>query len=188
MEMSRAVELLRAGEVVGLPTDTVYGIGADPHRKSAVAKLFAIKGRVAGKPVGLLVADLATALDMVALPPYAITWAEQHWPGPLNLVGRPLVAVAIGTHDSLAVRVPAHPTALALLAAFGPLAVTSANLAGDRETLSDEEARAVLGERVAFYVPGVCPGGVSSTTVDVRPSRPRLIRAGPIELDLAPSD
>jgi len=165
-----------------MPTDTVYGIAADPAAKAAVDRLFAIKGRGRGKPIGLLVADLATALDLVQLPPYAIAWAEQHWPGPLNLVGAPLVELAIGTHDSLAVRVPAHEIALALLSAFGPLAVTSANPSDGPETKSDVLARAVLGDAVAFYVPGTCPGGQASTTVDVRGSRPLVLRQGPLSL------
>jgi tRNA threonylcarbamoyl adenosine modification protein (Sua5/YciO/YrdC/YwlC family) len=182
-----AIEVIRNGEVVGLPTDTVYGIGADPHDPRAIGKLFSIKGRGIGNPIGLLVANLTAAAELISIPPYAIEWAERHWPGPLNLVGRPLVEVGVGTADSLAVRVPAHETALALLAAFGPLAVTSANRAGGPETRSDLEARAVLGEAVALYLPGSCPGGQASTTVDVRGETPVVLRQGPIELDLEAS-
>ncbi|MBA3362307.1 MAG: L-threonylcarbamoyladenylate synthase [Acidimicrobiia bacterium] len=182
MDLERIVPLLTAGEVVGLPTDTVYGIAADPASKAAVDKLFAIKGRGLGKPIGLLLASLAETIEVVHLPPYALEWAERYWPGPLNLVAAPLVELAIGTHDSLAVRVPAHKTTLAILSAFGPLAVTSANLADGPESRSDTDARALLGDSVAFYIPGTSPGGRASTTVDVRGPEPVLLRPGPIAL------
>jgi tRNA threonylcarbamoyl adenosine modification protein (Sua5/YciO/YrdC/YwlC family) len=182
MDLERALAVIGAGEIVGVPTDTVYGIGVDPHSRSAADKLFAIKGRGMGKPVGLLVASLAQAQQLVALPDYATAWAEQYWPGPLNLIALPLVKLAIGTRDSLAVRVPAHETALELLQVFGPLAVTSANLSSGPETHSDAEA-AVLGDNVAYYVPGTCPGEQASTTIDVRGPEPRLMRAGPITLE-----
>lgn len=182
MDLERIVSLLTAGEVLGLPTDTVYGIAADPASKPAVDKLFAIKGRGLDKPIGLLLASLAEAIDVVHLPPYALEWAERYWPGPLNLVATPLVDLAIGTDDSLAVRVPDHDTTLAILAAFGPLAVTSANLADGVESRSETEAKAVLGDSVAFYVPGISPGGQASTTVDVRGPRPVVLRQGPISI------
>lgn len=182
MDLNPAIELLAAGEIVGLPTDTVYGIAADPYSQTAVARLFAIKGRGLGKPVGLLVASIEQATELVDLPEYASTLARKHWPGPLNLVGRPLVGVRVGTFDSLAVRVPNHDVALALLRAVGALAVTSANLAGGPESTSDIEARALLGAAVVLYLPGVCPGGAASTTIDVRGSTPVVLRSGPIDL------
>ena len=129
-DLERALAALRVGQVVGVPTDTVYGIAADPRSAEAIASLFQIKDRDAQKHIGLLVADTASALEMIELPEYALRWAEEHWPGPLNLVGRPKVEVLVGSADALAVRVPDHPTALALLAAYGPLAVTSANMSG----------------------------------------------------------
>jgi tRNA threonylcarbamoyl adenosine modification protein (Sua5/YciO/YrdC/YwlC family) len=182
VDLDRAVALLRSDEVVGMPTDTVYGITADPASKAAVDKLFAIKGRGLGRPIGLLVASRDQALEVVELPGYALSWIEQHWPGPLNLVGTPLVELAIGSADSLAVRVPAHETALELLEAFGPLAVTSANRSDGPESRNDAEARALLGEAVAFYIPGTCPGGEASTTIDVRGTTPVLLRKGPVDL------
>ncbi len=183
MDLERIVSFLSAGEVVGLPTDTVYGIAADPTSKSAVGKLFAIKGRGLGKPIGLLVGSRAEAAELVHLPSYALEWAERHWPGPLNLVATPLVNLEIGTRDSLAVRVPAHETTLAILGAFGPLAVTSANRSGEAESLTDLAARELLGDEVALYVPGECPGGQASTTVDVRGAGPTLLRRGPLRLE-----
>lgn len=182
MDLAPALDHLAAGEVIGVPTDTVYGIAADPYSATAVGKLFTIKGRWLGKPIGLLAAGIEQAAEVVDLSEYAVDLARQHWPGPLNLVGRPLVDVLVGTLDSLAVRVPNHETALELLRSFGALAVTSANLAGGPESTSDVEARALLGDAVALYLPGTCRGGTASTTVDVRGSAPIILRPGPIDL------
>ncbi|HSL26960.1 MAG TPA: L-threonylcarbamoyladenylate synthase [Acidimicrobiia bacterium] len=185
-----AVRLLHRGAVVGIPTDTVYGVAVDPHRPEAVARLYEIKGRAPDKPIGLLVAGVDDARTMVEVPGYAAAWLERHWPGPLNIVARsrfPLPSgVGDATRGTVGVRVPDHPVALELLRAFGPLAVTSANLAGGRETLDEVEAAAVLGDRVAFYVPGACPGTVASTTVDVSGPEPVLLRRGPLDLGLSP--
>jgi L-threonylcarbamoyladenylate synthase len=181
-------EALSRGEVIGLPTDTVYGVAADPRHHNAIARLFALKGRPEDKPVGLLVADANAALEMVDLPEYAVTWARSFWPGPLNLVGlaRFELPEGVGDHHrgTVAVRVPDHPIAREILAAYGPLAVTSANRSGGPETLDHASARATLGDLVDLYVEGRCPGAVSSTTVDVTGSKPVLLRKGPLALEL----
>lgn len=170
--------------MIGLPTDTVYGIGADPFHSQAVALVFSLKGRSLDRPIGLLVADLETALEAVELPEYARLWASLHWPGPLNLVARPKKtwSPGVGDAESVAVRVPDHETALELLAAAGPLAVTSANCSGGAETLNDVEAASIFGIEVAFYLMGESPGGVASTTIDVRTDEPILLRPGPLVL------
>ncbi|HEX2421297.1 MAG TPA: L-threonylcarbamoyladenylate synthase [Acidimicrobiia bacterium] len=178
--------LLRGGQVVGIPTDTVYGIGVDPLLPDAVRRLFQIKARKLDQPIGLLVPDLAAALEVVDLPDYARLWASLHWPGALNLVGRPRSSWSegIGDADSLAVRVPDHEVALELLRVAGPLAVTSANPSGGEETHDDLEAAAALGEAVALYLPGESPVGIASTSVDVRFGEPILLRRGPVDLGL----
>lgn len=172
--------------MVGIPTDTVYGIGVAPYLPEAVRRLFQIKARKLDQPIGLLVPDLAAALDVVDLPDYARLWASLHWPGALNLVGRPRSCwpTGVGDADSLAVRVPDHEIALELLTAAGPLAVTSANRSGQGETLNELEAAAVLGSEVALYLTGESPGGVASTSVDVRFDKPILLRQGPLDLGL----
>jgi L-threonylcarbamoyladenylate synthase len=184
----RAVGILRSGEVVGTPTDTVYGIAADPGRADAVARLFVLKGRRETKPIGILGANADEIGSWVELPLYALEWAEQFWPGPLTLVARALRPLPEGVGDrrrrTVGVRVPNHPVTLDLLEAAGVLAVTSANLAGTHETLNDAEAAAALGDRVPFYLPGTCPGAVASTVVDVSRAKPRILRPGPLELDL----
>ena len=182
--IDEAIRLIAGGEVVGIPTDTVYGIAADPHSQEAVDRLFWVKGRNIDQPVGLLVASVDQAIEIVVLPGYALDWASEHWPGPLNLIARPRGAWPRGVGDpkSLAVRVPDHMVALSLLEAAGPLAVTSANRTSEPETLSDTEARLALGDDVAIYLPGVSPGGVASTAIDVRDENPRLLRRGPLDL------
>jgi L-threonylcarbamoyladenylate synthase len=186
--LTETIEALGRGAVVGLPTDTVYGLAADPHNPSAVARLFSIKGRPDEKPVGLLVADLDSALGIVDLPEYAVRWARSFWPGPLNLVGVAKLELPGGVGDrvkgTVGVRVPDHPTTRAILSAYGPLAVTSANRSGGEETLDDASARAALGDLVDLYVVGECPGAVSSTTVDVTGPEPVLLRKGPLDLGL----
>jgi tRNA threonylcarbamoyl adenosine modification protein (Sua5/YciO/YrdC/YwlC family) len=186
--IQRAAALIRSGAVVGTPTDTVYGIAADPDQVVAVNLLFELKGRKETKPIGILGASAGEFRSWVELPLYALEWAEQFWPGPLTLVARALRALPPGIGDrrrrTVGVRVPKHPVTLELLNATGVLAVTSANLSGAPETLSDVEAAAALGDRVPFYVPGICPGALASTVVDVSRPRPRLLRPGPLVLDL----
>ena len=183
-----AVTHLRAGRVVGVPTDTVYGLAVDPLQPLAVEALFELKGRDRSKPVALLVADLATAAAWVQLSEYAASWAERYWPGPLTLVAHPRRPLPDGVGDhqrhTVGIRVPDHPVIQQLLVAFGPLAVTSANPSGGEETLDHQAARAALGDTVAFYLPGNCPGTVASTVVDVTAARPRLLRKGPLDLGL----
>ncbi|HKX75765.1 MAG TPA: L-threonylcarbamoyladenylate synthase, partial [Acidimicrobiia bacterium] len=134
-----ALTHLREGRVVGVPTDTVYGLAADPLQPLAVEALFELKGRDRSKPVGLLVADASTAQAWVQLPEYAVPWAERFWPGPLTLVGHPrrTLPEGVGDHQrhTVGVRVPDHPVIRQLLEAWGPLAVTSANRSGEAETL-----------------------------------------------------
>lgn len=181
-------EALGRGAVVGLPTDTVYGMAVDPRNPAAVARLFSIKHRQEDKPVGLLVADLDSALRIVDLPDYAVRWARSFWPGPLNLVGVSRSELPAGVGDrvkgTVAVRVPDLATTIEILSAFGPLAVTSANASGAKETLDEASARAILGDLIDLYVVGRCPGGVSSTTVDVSGPDPVLLRKGPLDLGL----
>ncbi|MGH8928120.1 MAG: L-threonylcarbamoyladenylate synthase [Acidimicrobiia bacterium] len=187
-DLELAVETLRRGGVVGVPTDTVYGIAADPRHGRATKRLFTLKGRPDRKPVGLLVSDAVAAASMIEVPDYALGWVTKYWPGPLNLVGTALFELPEGLGDharrTIGVRVPDHPVIMALLGEFGPLAVTSANRSGGPEALNEMEARAALGEGVDLYLPGSCPGAVSSTTVDVTGPAPILLRPGPLDLGL----
>ncbi len=180
-----AATAISEGLVVGVPTDTVYGLAVDPWNESAVAALFVIKGRPPNKPIGLLAGSIDEVTEIVDLGP-AASLAECHWPGALSVVVRPRVLIpdwvgdrALGT---VAVRVPDHEVLRDLLARTGPLAVTSANRTGEPEAGDDVEARRVFGTLVAVYVPGRSQGGVASTVVDATGPSLTVLRPGPIKL------
>lgn len=176
--VARARDLLARGKVVGVPTDTVYGLAT---RHSAQQELFRMKGRPAGKPIPVLVGSVNDVLDLAIFPPLARRLAETHWPGPLTLV----LASRSGAkpEQTVGLRMPDHPLTLELLALCGPLAVTSANRSGQPPARSDQEARAVFGTEVELYLPGTCPGGIASTVIEALPGEsPRVLRAGPVSL------
>lgn len=179
-----AVAALRRGLIVGMPTDTVYGIAVDPYSESAVEALFTVKGRQEGKAISVLTADLEAAETVGVFAAAAAAVAAHHWPGPLTLVVPRLRGLPdwIGdpVRDTVGIRVPDHPTALALLRAAGPLAVTSANRSGEPPARDHGEAEAALGGAVAVYLPGPAGGGSSSTVVDLSGPEPRVLRAGPL--------
>jgi tRNA threonylcarbamoyl adenosine modification protein (Sua5/YciO/YrdC/YwlC family) len=137
--------------------------------------------------VGVLAASTEQAGMIGDLSGAAAELAARHWPGALTLVVRPKVILADWVGDrqrnTVGIRVPNHPVALALLELTGPLTVTSANPSGEPECLSDAEARAVFGDRV-FYVPGTSPGGLPSTVLDLTGNHPVLLRAGPVEVGI----
>jgi tRNA threonylcarbamoyl adenosine modification protein (Sua5/YciO/YrdC/YwlC family) len=183
---SEAVDAIRSGQIVGIPTDTVYGLGADPLQEEAVSRLFDIKGRPPHRPVGLLVASIEQAKMIGELGEAGESLARNHWPGALTLVVTPLVVLTNWVGDAIlrtvGLRVPDHPAALELLAETGPLAVTSANRSGGPETRSDTAARELFGEEVAVYIEGASPGGEASTVIDVTGGRAVVLREGPIPI------
>ena len=186
--IAAAVAAVRNGELVVLPTDTVYGIGADAFTSWAVSRLLAAKGRGRDMPPPVLVGTVraATALvdDMGA---FGQDLIDQFWPGGLTLVCRatPTLAWDLGeTRGTVAVRMPLHAVALDLLKRTGPMAVSSANRTGQPPATTADEAVAQLGDSVAVYLDGgPCPGGVASTIIDLTGSVPRLLRAGAIPMD-----
>ena len=185
-ELGEAVEAVRSGLIVGLPTDTVYGVGVDPTDLDAVASLFELKGRPAHKPVGLLAASLDQAASVAVIRDAAARLAAEHWPGALTLIVKPKVILSDWVGDqqqrTLGIRVPDHPLARELLEATGPMSVTSANRSGEPEAMSDIEAREIFGDEVAVYLPGTAPGGEASTVVDVTGTDMVVLRQGPIHL------
>ncbi|HEU4916456.1 MAG TPA: L-threonylcarbamoyladenylate synthase [Acidimicrobiia bacterium] len=186
MSLAEAVEAIRARQVIGLPTDTVYGIGADPISEEAIHRLYELKGRPENKAVGLLVASVEQAGSIGRIEGVAARLASAHWPGALTLVVTPRVILADwvgdGQRRTVGLRVPDHPVTLELLEVVGPLAVTSANLAGMPESMTDAEAHAIFGDRVQVYVGGRSPGGQASTVVDVTGSEPVVLRQGPVSI------
>jgi L-threonylcarbamoyladenylate synthase len=184
--LARATDVLRAGGLVVLPTDTVYGVAAHPLLPAAVARLYEAKGRSAEKAIPLLLADV-DGLRQVASPVSPAVWALAHrfWPGALSLVvpRSSFVSDAVtGGGDTVAVRVPDHPVPRALSRQLAcPLAATSANRSGEPAPVIAEEARAALADWVALVLDGgPSPGGLASTVLDVTVSPPHVLRPGPL--------
>jgi tRNA threonylcarbamoyl adenosine modification protein (Sua5/YciO/YrdC/YwlC family) len=183
-----AADAVQRGEVVVLPTDTVYGIGADAFDRQAVAAVLAAKGRGRDVPPPVLVPSART-LDGIAtdLSDAARELVSAFWPGPLTLVclAQPALDWDLGdTHGTVAVRMPLHRVALALLELTGPMAVTSANRTGQPPATTVDEAVDQLGDTVSVYLDGgPTRSATASTIVDVTREVPRVLRAGPLDLD-----
>ncbi|MGI5480109.1 L-threonylcarbamoyladenylate synthase [Streptomyces lavendofoliae] len=181
--LEEAASAVRRGELVVLPTDTVYGLGADAFDPRAVAALLAAKGRGRHKPSPVLVDSVDALRELVDdLPGEALDLIDAFWPGGLTLVvrHRPSLGWDLGeTGGTVAVRMPDHPLALELLAATGPLAVSSANLT-DRPSPQDcAAARGMLGDSVSVYLDGGrTAGAVSSSIIDLSGTTPVLVRDG----------
>lgn len=164
---------LGRGELVVLPTDTVYGVGADAFNPAAVARLIAAKQRTRQNPPPVLFGSLATLHALAAsVTEPILKLADQFWPGPLTMVvfAQPSLTWDLGdTHGTVALRMPAHDFTLQLLAETGPLAVSSANLHGEAPGLTAEMAQQQLGERVAVYLEAgqIAGDGIASTIIDV---------------------
>lgn len=186
--VAAATLAVRRGELVVLPTDTVYGVGADAFDPAAVRALLRAKGRGRDMPPPVLV-SAATTIDALAtsVPGYARALVEEFWPGPLTLVlhqQRSLQWDLGETRGTVAVRMPDHPVALEVLERTGPLAVSSANLSGHPAATTVEEAVDMLGESVAVYVDGgPTPGSEPSTIVDATGAQGRVLRAGALSLE-----
>ncbi|HYH34692.1 MAG TPA: L-threonylcarbamoyladenylate synthase [Nocardioides sp.] len=187
--VSAATLAVQQGDLVVIPTDTVYGIGADAFDAEAVAALLDAKGRGREMPPPVLV-SATTTVDALAtdLPGYARALIEEFWPGPLTLVCRqqPSLQWDLGeTRGTVAVRMPDHEVALAVLERTGPLAVSSANRTGMPAALDADAAEDMLGEEVAVIVDaGRAPGGEASTIIDVTGDRGRVLRRGALGLEV----
>ena len=185
-EIARAVALLRAGELVAFPTETVYGLGADALNPSAVARIFAAKGRPADHPLIVHLPDAGQLSRWAAeVPADAVKLAEAFWPGPLTLIlkRQPQVPDAVtGGQDTVGLRVPKHPLALELLRAFdGGVAAPSANRFGRISPTTAEHVREELADAVPLVLDGgPCPVGIESTILDLSRGRPVLLRPGTI--------
>lgn len=185
-EVARAVAVLRRGGLVALPTETVYGLGADASADDAVRRVFAVKGRPSDHPLIVHVADVDRLADWVdEVPPAARVLAAEFWPGPLTLLlrrGAHVSDAVTGGRPTVAVRVPAHPLTLAVLRAFGGgVAAPSANRFGKVSPTTAAHVRADLGDDVDMVLDGgPCAIGVESTIVDLTGARPVVLRTGAI--------
>ncbi|MER5758808.1 L-threonylcarbamoyladenylate synthase [Streptomyces sp. NPDC002082] len=183
-DIEKAAGVLRAGGLVALPTETVYGLGANAEDPAAVARIFQVKGRPPSHPLIVHIAGAEYLDDWVQdVPQAARLLAEHFWPGPLTLVLRrgPRVPLeATGGLETVAVRVPDHPVALALLTAFdGGVAAPSANRFGSVSPTTANHVRAELGDAVDFVLDGgACDVGVESTIVDATGDAPTILRPG----------
>ncbi len=186
--VAKAAAGARAGALVVLPTDTVYGVGADAFSHAAVAALLNVKGRGREMPPPVLVADVRTVDGLAReVPAYARDLIETFWPGPLTLVLRAQESLAwdLGeTGGTVALRMPDHGVALALLAEVGPMAVSSANRHGYPSSRTVLDAATQLGAGVEFYLDGgPAPGGLASTIVDCTRDTPVILRQGALGAD-----
>lgn len=186
--LDAAVHALSRGEVVVLPTDTVYGVGCDAFQPEAVARVLAAKGRDRQMPPPVLIPSVQTVDGLARdVPAPARALMEALWPGPLTVIVpvQPSLAWDLGdTHGTVALRVPDHAAALALLARTGPMAVTSANRTGNPAATTADDARRQLGDAVSVYLDGGdSPLGVASTIVDATGTALRIVREGGVSKD-----
>ena len=190
--INQAIATLKDGGVVAFPTDTVYGVGVDPFQPEAVRKLYQIKGRPIDKPIPILVGSVGD-VERVAqnLPPIFSQLAERFWPGGLTLIveAKSLPPEITAGGDTVGVRMPDHPLALALLRRFGgAIATTSANKSDEPPATSAEEVRSELGALVSIILDGgQTTTKIASTVLDLSVSPPQIRRDGGISMDqLAP--
>ena len=185
--IAAAVAAVLKGDLIVLPTDTVYGIGADAFRPAAVAGLLAAKGRGRDMPPPVLVGSVRAASALVEdLGPYGQELIDEFWPGGLTLICRASRSLKwdLGeTKGTVAVRMPQDQVALDLLAQTGPMAVSSANLTGLPAATTAEGAREQLGDLVEVYLDGgTCETDVPSSIVDLTGDMPRLLRSGAVSI------
>jgi tRNA threonylcarbamoyl adenosine modification protein (Sua5/YciO/YrdC/YwlC family) len=180
--VAAALGALADGRIVGIPTDTVYGLAADPFRPGATERLFEAKRRSRDVDLPVLVASIDQAMSLTtAVPAVAAALMRRYWPGPLTLVlpRRPDLTADLGEDEAtIGIRCPAHPVPLALCAKGGPIATTSANLHGEPTSQTAEEVVAVFGDAVAVVLDGGRRAGSPSTVVDCTGTEPRLLREG----------
>ena len=186
--LAAAARAVKAGRLVVLPTDTVYGIGCDAFSATAVRALLAAKQRGPDMPVPVLVGSWSTIDGLVlGVPKAARDLIEAFWPGGLSLVLQhaPSLQWDLGsTKGTVMLRMPLHPVALELLRDVGPMAVSSANVSGQPPAASAVEAEEQLGEKVAVYLDGGPSGEpVASTIVDLTGDEPRVLREGAVSTE-----
>lgn len=186
--IASAISALKGGRLVVLPTDTVYGIGADAFDGDAVAALLEAKGRGRDMPVPVLVGSWHTIEGLVYNVPHtARELIRAFWPGALSLVVRqaPSLQWDLGdAHGTVMLRMPLHPVAIELLRQVGPMAVSSANLSGQPAAVTAEQARQQLGDAVEVYLQaGPSEQQAASTIVDLTGAHPRVLRQGPVTVE-----
>jgi tRNA threonylcarbamoyl adenosine modification protein (Sua5/YciO/YrdC/YwlC family) len=182
--IQKAISCIKNEEVVGIPTETVYGIGVDPLSQAAVDKIFNLKERDENKPLSILVHSFhdLIKLKIISKVPEIV---ELYWPGPLTIIVESELNFAdgVGTKNpnSIGIRVPDNELALELLKKTGPLAVTSANISGQEDITNEKDAESVFGDKIGHYLQGRALHGSGSTIVDFRDEEFKVIREGPLK-------
>jgi L-threonylcarbamoyladenylate synthase len=184
-DLSKAIDLLKSGGVVALPTDTVYCLAASLAHTDAIGRIFDIKGRATTKALPVLVADAIQMRQVAEMTPLAEMLVRRFMPGGLTLILKKKSVVpdiVTGGRDSVAVRIPGHTLTIYVIKAVGsPLTGTSANLSGQGSVCAAEEVRAQIGDRVDLVLDGGrCPGGIESTIVDLTTPMPIIVREGAV--------
>ena len=180
-----AVQCLKSGGIIAIPTDTVYGLAADPFNPDAVQRLYTVKGRPDGKPIPLVLSSVADVHRVSQnLPEFFFHLTDRFWPGGLTIVieAKGLLPVLTAGGNTVGVRIPDNPLLLQILRAFGgPTAITSANLSGEPPATSPEEIGEDLASRINMIVDGgKTPGPIPSTVYDISVSPPVIRRHGVI--------
>lgn len=186
--IAAAVEAVKRGDLIVMPTETVYGLGADAFKSWAVSAIRNAKGQGTGAAPAVLVGSKSTLDGLVfSIPAAARDLVEAFWPGPLTILVEhaPSLQWDLGVSDgTVSVRMPLHPVALEVLREAGPMAVTGANKAGQAPALTATEAQDQFGYAVSVYLDGgPCRSTLTSTIVDCTAEVPRLLRAGGLSLD-----
>ncbi len=187
--VAAAVRAVHSGQLVVLPTDTVYGIGCDAFDADAVRAVLEAKGRGRQMPPPVLIGSVATVDGLaIGVPDYARDLMARFWPGPLTLVlqAQPSLQWDLGdTNATVALRMPAHDVALGLLAQVGPMAVTSANRTGQPPAHTAAQAVDQLGDAVSVYLDAgpAALDALASTMVDCTGHAPRILREGPVSAE-----
>jgi len=185
-EIKTALKILQGGGIVAFPTDTVYGLGALAFDNDAIYKIYEAKDRPIEKAIPILIGDLS-GLEKIAdnVPDMALRFAARFWPGPLTCIvpKKQTLPLAVSATSTVAVRIPNHSDARALLRAAGPMAVTSANISGGTNPPTAREVYDQLNGRIPLILDGgKTNGGVPSTLVDCTSRVPLVLREGPISL------
>ena len=182
--LNAAIEAVAQGSIIGIPTETVYGLGVDPYSEEAVKNLFNIKERDDSKPVSLLVPsyDSVHKLNIITDIPEVV---DLYWPGPLTVVVETsekfVDGVGTKSPNTIGIRVPDNELAIELLNITGPLAVTSANLTGQKEAKNHQDAEEIFKDSVKHYIEGEAVHGNGSTVVDLREPGGEILREGPLK-------
>lgn len=188
-QIKKGAAIIKKGGIVAFPTDTVYGLGASIFNEKAVSRIFEVKQRPQNMALPVLISDIAMLNNIVNnLPGVALKLAEHFWPGALTMVllkSDRVPGVVTAGENTIAVRLPAHPVPLTLIAELGiPIVGTSANLSGKPSPVNAKEVKQQLGDKVDLIIDGgTSPGGQESTIIDLTAGKPVILREGPISLE-----